>query len=277
MWTLKNLAFALILLLLWLVLLLAKTPATFVLSKIDLGESFTYAHAQGTLWHGEIMQASLKLNDKTIPLGKLSWQMQAWPLLLGRVSAIIQIKHPEQRLQAQLSRSLSQVRVSDVNATMPLTALSSVIPVSNVSGIATIDIETLAWNIKQAQVVDLNGTITMKSLRVPLVSDNPLGDYQATLTLAENNADVISVKANDTQATLGLEVGLTVEQSQHTWALLVNATIKDTSDPKLDGLLSAVMRKQSTGVYQYKKVDRYQPWFSANDGAATQDDSKINP
>ncbi|MFT4993143.1 MAG: general secretion pathway protein N [Paraglaciecola sp.] len=155
--------------------LLAKLPASKVISLIDLPTGVSLRGVSGTIWHGRAQQ----IIAKGLPLNKLSWQLDVLPLLWGSVSA--QIKAGNMRTADEISfktkvqLAKNSFKAQELQAYLPTNLLISLLPLPfpvNAQGRFRIQLEELNYTdgcqaLKgkgqwlKAEVAGLNGQIVL--------------------------------------------------------------------------------------------------------------------
>lgn len=98
----------------YLLFLIARIPASFVLAQLPPRLTGSLVGVQGTVWSGEAQSTMVEGVD----LGRLTWSTNPFALLLGRASTAIEIRGPELTGSAEVSASPGgNIAVRELQAT----------------------------------------------------------------------------------------------------------------------------------------------------------------
>ncbi len=172
--------------------LLAPNAPTLALAKLE-----------GTVWQGQAKDAVLTINGEQVPLGVLSWQLEAMSLLDRKPVIHLTTNAPEHRLEATVIASESgDITVNNAEGRLPISLLEPWFPMLVKGNIAFV-FDHIIMNPKQLLAID--GVLNLEYVDW-LGGDYamPLGSYMAQITLQNN---LVHVDINDFSASLGM-VGL---------------------------------------------------------------------
>jgi general secretion pathway protein N len=122
------LKWTLLCLLIYVAFLVIKLPASQVVSRVQLPPDVSLSGVSGTIWNGHAQQVIAH----GLPLNKLSWQLDALPLLWGSVSA--QVKAGDMRtvdeisFKAKLQLAKNSLSAQDLQAYLPTNLVISLLP-----------------------------------------------------------------------------------------------------------------------------------------------------
>lgn len=154
-------------------ILLARLPASWVLPEAR--PFISCSSIDGSIWHGDC--GGLRLGGA--PLGDATWQLHPARLLLGRLSAHIDVLRSNASLHADIGIGLGgTVRARDVRATLPLDpTLLPMLP-GGLSGSARIELAAAEFT-KQGVIKRLRGRIEALDIVERLGQPTPVGSYAA--------------------------------------------------------------------------------------------------
>ncbi|MDP5030406.1 type II secretion system protein N [Paraglaciecola sp.] len=124
----KQLSWVIFGILVYLIFLLIKLPATQVLSRLTLPPDVNLQGVSGTIWQGQAISATVQ----GLPLQHVQWSLNFLPLLMGQISADVSAGNMRQTDQISLSGSLNiardRVQMNDVQAYLPTNLVISMLP-----------------------------------------------------------------------------------------------------------------------------------------------------
>ena len=130
------------------IFLVVKLPASQVISRVQLPPGVSVNAVSGTIWNGQAQQVIAH----GLPLNRLSWQLDALPLLWGSVSA--QVKGGNMRtvdeisFKGQVQFAKNSLRGEDLQAYLPTNLVISLLPLPfpvQADGRFRIQLEALAY------------------------------------------------------------------------------------------------------------------------------------
>jgi hypothetical protein len=171
----------------YIAFLLSSLPATTAyraLTSFSAVEAngIDFAGIQGTIWSGSASLGSVG----GLAVHDVRWQLRAWPLLLGRLAGRFEAQLDDGFINAQLRASASSVRFDDLRVSTSLPALSSVLPLQGMQGLASATFTTL--ELRDGWPAEAVGELRLAQLQArPLIPTGapgliPLGDYEVRFT-----------------------------------------------------------------------------------------------
>jgi len=163
--------------------LLVKLPALQFISRVQLPPGVSLSGVSGTIWHGQAQQVIAH----GLPVEKLSWQLNALPLLWGSVNA--QVKAGNMRtideisFKAKVNLTKNSISARDLQAYLPTNLLISLLPLPfpvHADGRLRVQLEALDY-ADGCQVLRGKGQ-WLKAELVGLNGQIALGDFAAQLS-----------------------------------------------------------------------------------------------
>lgn len=131
---------------------------------------------EGTLWNGQAREATAG----GIYLADLRWRFHPLALLTGHAEFAISATPVSGSLQADVAAGADgSLRLSNVAAAMPVSALDRIVAVSGLAGDINVRLERLT--IDNGLPVEAVGTVDLANLVIRPLAPSPLGNFQATL------------------------------------------------------------------------------------------------
>lgn len=231
---------------LYLVFIMAKLPASFVINQVALPHNIQLSNVEGSIWHSQIAQvqvADVMLEDVDIKVSLLS-------LLMFNPSLDIEFGKPLVNAPSGQLTALNlfgDLAIHDADVTIPANLLSQYIqapvPISASNAIA---LSIPEFEMGQPVCQILSGQVDWKKASVTALEQSvQLGDLQATLGCVQGNIALTINPDNN----LGLEFETTIAQG---FAISGNGTIKpNAKSPKeLQQVLPFLGRPDNQGRYQ---------------------------
>ncbi len=136
---------------------------------------------RGSVWQG---QATLLLQSAHTPaqsLGDVSWRINPFRLVTGRLPVSLRGSDPEHRLQADVELYLDKVLLRDVDVELPAALIPSLYPPALFLGLGgDLRLTTPALEL-QRQAVNGQAELYWQSATTGLAKVKPLGDYRLYL------------------------------------------------------------------------------------------------
>jgi general secretion pathway protein N len=167
-----------------LVLLAATAPAAWLawgVARVSDNRVLLDA-PRGSVWQG---QATLILQGRHIPprsLGGLSWRINPFWLVAGRLPVFLRGTDPQRRLQANIDLHLEKVFLRDVDVQFPADVIPALYPPAlffNLGG--ELRLTAPALELKRGAVTG-QAELYWQAATTSLVKVNPLGDYRLYLS-----------------------------------------------------------------------------------------------
>lgn len=225
-------------------LAVANVPASHLYGWFANASAYPRAEGlDGTLSDGAVN--NLRLNNKGGSLGKLSWDLQAWKLLLARASFHLQGGSDGLLLDGTAAALPSRsVLISDFRLGAPLTRLASAAGYSFVPAQASVGVDLSHLKLRKGLPKSAKGMVKVDQLRWTLGKNAVLlGDYEVSI---EDASEVIKAIISTLQGPLQVqgEANLKPDQS---WTLDLRVKPEADAPPAVSNLISAVGRPDSQG------------------------------
>ncbi|MBT3042175.1 MAG: type II secretion system protein N [Candidatus Thiodiazotropha sp. (ex Codakia orbicularis)] len=230
----------------YLIFLLAGTPAQHIIGWA-LAENgklpFSYATMKGSLWRGK-MEA---INYQGMPLDKIKWRFAPSGLLLGRISFDLELRHMNNKVDANLARTLGGFQLKNVEGQLPASMITDMADLNQISVEGDVELNLSHVAIETERVTSAEGEI--KWLNPALLRPFSLkeGNLKADLTTDDNGN--INIKINDLGGGTSVDGELSLSNEGN---YNLNGAIKPGagSDPGLSSALKAVAKSQPDGSYR---------------------------
>ncbi|MET0107628.1 MAG: type II secretion system protein N [Candidatus Thiodiazotropha sp.] len=230
----------------YLIFLLAGTPAQHIIGWA-LAENgklpFSYATIKGSLWRGK-MEA---INYQGVPLDKIKWRFAPSGLLLGRISFDLELRHMNNKIDANVARTLGGIQLKNVEGQLPASIITDMADLNQISVEGDVELNLSHVAIGTERVTSAEGEI--KWLNPALLRPFSLkeGNLKADVTTDDNGN--ISIKINDLGGDTSVDGELSLSNEGN---YNLNGAIKPGagSDPGLSSALKAVAKSQPDGSYR---------------------------
>ncbi|MGI9257698.1 MAG: type II secretion system protein N [Gammaproteobacteria bacterium] len=124
-------------------------------------DSVRLAGVDGTVWSGSAAIGSAG----NIGFHDLEWRLQPWRLLLARAGGQLQARFADGFLTTDVEAGLSQVALSNLQATSSLAGLQDLLPLGGIEGIVSANFTSL--RIENDWPIEANGEVRVGELAVP--------------------------------------------------------------------------------------------------------------
>ncbi|MES9827727.1 MAG: type II secretion system protein N [Candidatus Thiodiazotropha sp.] len=231
----------------YLIFLLAGTPAQHIIGWA-LAENgklpFSYTTIKGSLWRGKIEA----INYKGVPLDKIKWRFAPSGLLLGRISFDLELRHMNNKVDANVARSLGGIQLKNVEGQLPASMITDMTDLNQISvegdvelNLSHVDIETERVTSAEGEIIWLNPAL----LRPFSLKE---GNLKADVTTDDNGN--INININDLGGGTSVDGELSLSNEGN---YILNGAIKPGagSDPGLSSALKAVAKSQPDGSYRF--------------------------
>ncbi|MET0002348.1 MAG: type II secretion system protein N [Candidatus Thiodiazotropha sp.] len=230
----------------YLIFLLAAIPAQHIIGW-TLAENgklpFSYATMKGSLWRGK-MEA---INYQGMPLDKIKWRFAPSGLLLGRISFELELRHMNNKVDANVARTLGGFQLKDVEGQLPASMITEMAELNQISVEGDVELNLSHVAIETERVTSAEGEI--KWLNPALLRPFSLkeGNLKADVTTDDNGN--IKIKINDLGGGTSVDGELSLSNEGN---YNLNGAIKPGagSDPGLSSALKAVAKSQPDGSYR---------------------------
>jgi hypothetical protein len=199
--------------------------------------------------HGSARQGSARgVRLRGVQFESLSWQLQFFPLLLGRLEYQFNLAEPGSRLQGKIATSFDrQLSLGDVKGSLPLTKLSALTerPSLPLDGQVELDIAGLQLNTL-GRLRSVFGTIRLLSARTTLAKPLELGNFNVELSTQDQ--DILG-NIKDSGGPLEFTGNLTLTQDG-SYRFSGQAAVRDENNRELRQALSLLGRPGGNGKWK---------------------------
>jgi general secretion pathway protein N len=139
------------------------------------------AGISGTVWRGSAAVASIA----GLGLYDVEWAIRPLSLLTGSLAIDVRARQPDGFIDAAVRAGLGTVRITDLRGTTSLRSLSRVIPLGDVTGLLSLQLDSL--EIEDGWPRSAVGQIRLAQLETPLLMPGgpsgliPLGNFVVSL------------------------------------------------------------------------------------------------
>lgn len=210
-------------------------------------EALRLSGIEGTVWSGSAALGSAG----GFPLHDVEWNLDAWPLLIGRASGRLSARLSDGFLQSDVTASGNRVVLEDLQSSSSVATLRAFVPLEGVEGLISVSMERL--ELEDEWPVQAVGVARIAELAAPPLMPTggssepiPLGNYE--ITFVESDAPGIAATVRDTGGPLAVNGRLTLDPERN-YALeggvapredapqeLVQALQFMTGEPGADGM-----------------------------------------
>ncbi len=173
-------------------------------------DSFRLSGIEGTVWSGQAALGSVP----GLPMRNLRWNLNALPLVLGRISGQFEARLADGFINGEASVSPNVVILTNLQAATSLPALAGLLPLEDTVGLVSLSLERL--ELQRSWPRNIVGNLRINELEVvplfPTDGENliPLGNYE--VTFIDSSGQGVSARLRDTGGPLEvsgrLELGL---------------------------------------------------------------------
>ena len=152
---------------------LATLPAKVVLARLG-GYGVQAGGITGSVWRG----TAQVLQVRGANLGRVTWNLHALPLFIGRLSVDLRATRSDGSVQASLSASPSRLRFADLNASLPLSAF----PPGTIPGgwVGTLVLRLDTLELANGWPTTASGTVEVIDVTGPANNPTNMGRYKVT-------------------------------------------------------------------------------------------------
>lgn len=236
----------------WLLFVIAKMPAGFVLEQVaKKTNAITFSGSQGTIWDGSVQSLTVNANRKIINLGQVQWQLAPIQLFFGQAAIEITAKNQQQLISGQFSVSaFRRLTAEDAEIMVPVSLLTSLYPVpAKVNGFIELSLTSLDVSLADQWIDELDGQLLIKDLDVKIQKSAELGTYGIRLQLDESGERVLA-KITDVDAVIEVSGEVSLNQEKRTYAADLLIKPKPNTDQVILGSLQFIAKKQGDGSFK---------------------------
>lgn len=236
-------------LILWLIIVLAKAPASWAMALLQQAEpSWQVTEPSGSFWRGRVQTAQLNVNEQALGLGQFDWQISPLSLLIFKPCIQFTAQRGPQAITGEACFSLfsDSVSIRDVQAKLLVETLEPWLLVK-LDGEGLIDIRELKAN--KDQITTLQGNLKWNNARAH--NGNTwvaLGNLNAALD-DDQQGGLVTQWFAETGGPLATDIKI---QLPLTGGILMKGTITpaNTADPAIYQALNMVGQPIGDGRYE---------------------------
>lgn len=158
--------FILILVAVFLVLVVSRTPAAWAAWAIHkAAPNVWFTGVSGTLWKGQAASAQVDVGSESIALGEMNWQLKAWSLLILSPCMDLSAQLPGQSISGRVCRSIlgGSNKLKNLNVDAPMALFSKVTPLN---GTGAVSLQVLSASFNSQAVDELDGRLSWQNANV---------------------------------------------------------------------------------------------------------------
>jgi len=160
----------------FLVSLVASMPARIIVDLLA-SDNLRVGSVGGTVWNGE----TRLLNIAGLEIRRISWDLHAWSLFTGRLSADIDLQLPDGFARGALALSVTgSISIRDFEATAPVSAITRWMNLPQTTGDASVQIRSLDISNGWPRTAVGSARVGNVPLNLPGVPPTAAGSYQVS-------------------------------------------------------------------------------------------------
>ncbi|MET0499652.1 MAG: type II secretion system protein N [Steroidobacteraceae bacterium] len=205
---------------------LATLPARVVVDPLA-ARGVTVSGVTGTVWKGtaQVVQAG------AVNVGAVQWDLHALPLLTGRAVADVKITRADGFVQTTLSAAPGgRIALSDLNATLPLSALPPSVAPRGWNGQLNAKLATLV--ILNGWPANATGTVEVLDLVGPPRKPAAMGSYKLTFP-EQSPPDVLAGAITDINGPLQVAATLELKAADRSYVINGLVSTRGNASPEL--------------------------------------------
>lgn len=241
-------------LLIFSVFVLARFPAEQALAIASRATGQVFAsNVQGTVWQGRADNIYVQVNQELLDLGKTTWQLSPWSLLIAKLNLKVDAQAPGQKIKASVVAGMSRAVITDAEITMDAQRILALYPLPiRLQGMIELN---LAEAVLHRQGIEaLSGNVLVKDMVFTFQRPVNLGTYAARLGV---EGSFVTADISDIDATVKVEgrVMASLADREYRNKLLITPT--PVADLSVEQTLQMVAKKQSDGSFQFEHNGRF--------------------
>ncbi len=228
----------------YLFFLVSTLPAKPVLEKLTADSNIKLSNIQGTLWHGKIGQLII---EKRYHLLHVKWDAVLWRLFTGELAANVSAEFEQREIKTEIGIGLSgAITARQLHAAIDSQLLATLleIPLAQLSGLITIELDTLNW--RQGEIPIASGNIHWQQATITVADTVALGN--ALIQLKEVSDNEMQAEISNQGGNLKTE-GLASVNRDASYKLSLTLSPSNSSDRNLLNSLSMFAKKQTNGRF----------------------------
>ena len=228
-------------------------------------EALYFDGVHGTIWTGSTDLASLP----GMPMRNLRWNLDALPLLLGRLSVQFEARLADGFVRGTVAVSPGTVDVRDVQASANLALLDGALKLGGVQGFARLSLQSL--ELEDGWPTAVTGTVRIEQLRVPplLPSEGsptpiPFGNLEVTLSSVAGRSVLAAVRDSGGPLEIAADLALELVRpySLAGAAPSIAARVRERPDSPGELALALDVLTAATDPEGWRTLD-LDPWLSS--------------
>ena len=224
--------------------LIATVPAKPFVELLNDNGIVSIQGISGTLWNGRARAIDI---DNIAQLDNTKWSLSGWKLLLGKITIDIDTQYSGRDLTAEIGSSfLGRLFVNDLatDITAENVAKLANIPIAQLSGLISIDIEHAHW--KQGELPSAKGIINWKDATVTVAESASLGNVTIILDESDNQLLTADIKNQGGDIKINGDAKLVPEAD---YAVNITLLPMASANNNIKQSLKLFSKKQNNGSY----------------------------
>ncbi len=235
----------------YLLFLIATIPVSLITNIINEKTPVEIQGASGTIWNGKANYISI---DEIADLNNTKWTVSAWKILTGRAAFQIDTDYDGQKISGEVGVSVfKQFFVNNFSAKISAEKIAELadIPLVQLSGMVTLDIEHAHWTMDELPLA--SGNIVWNAATITVAETVSLGK----LNIALNENDDYLLNADIKNQGGDIRVSGNAEfVAEKNYAVNVKLSPTDSASNNIEKSLSFFAKRQSNGDFLFKKTGR---------------------
>lgn len=230
-------------LLLWLAMVVTLIPAHWAAWLVNQAAPLQLSQISGSFWKGRAASAQLQIDEHTLSMGTLDWDLNPWSLLILRPCLDVKTKLNKQKLSGEWCFGLGGIGLHDTEFSASAELAQLWLPV-NLQGQISGQIQEATID-GEARVTALNGNINWNQARYYNGRHwMTLGAYAAKLS--NNQSGGVSAQIFDLSGPIQVKMELSTDDSI---AISGNITLKEDAPTEFAQWLPLIAEQAADGSY----------------------------
>jgi len=242
----------------YLIVLFNNIPASFLsrylLPALPVGKLVNLEGVKGSIWRGTAMNASV---DR-VNIGKLSWDLSGWGLLLGHINLTLDFHSPVSKGHGRVSIGLGgSVSAEDIQAQFPAEILTPLFYGFPISFDGELHGNIISLDLEPGRTLNCKGRILWRAAALRSPQHVELGDFVVALE-PNNLGSKLEIKDGNTgpvQADLNIHLKGSGEYKLNGWL-----KSRDESQQHIAEALRLIGRADNSGKYWLTRNGALRGW-----------------
>ena len=227
----------------YFIFLIATIPARPVIDLFG-DDTILITGISGTLWNGKAQVINI---DNIAQLNNTKWSLSGWKIFTGKIAADLDTQYSDKNITAELGTSfLGRFFINNLDAEITADDVAKLanIPIAQLSGLISIDIEHAQW--KQGELPLATGVINWKDAIVTVAESASLGTVSITLSESEEQLLIADIKNQGGDIKISGNAKLVPEED---YAVNITLSPTATASNNIKQSLGLFSKKQNNGTY----------------------------